>query len=116
MRVLFDTNVVLDVLRARPPHAAAATGLLDLVARKKLDGLLAATSITTLYYLAEKASTTAQARRHVTTLLDLFDTAAVSRSVLTDALMLRFDDYEDAVELLPWNVAPRLPGLSQRAA
>lgn len=97
MRVLFDTNVVLDVLWARAPHAAAATALIDHVARKELDGLLAATSVTTIFYLAEKASTTAEARRHVDALLDLFDIAAVTRGVLTDALALRSSNYEDAV-------------------
>jgi predicted nucleic acid-binding protein len=97
MRVLFDTNVVLDVLWARAPHAEAATALLDHVARKELDALLCATSITTIFYLAEKASGRAPARRHVGDLLDLFDIAPVSRSVLNDALALRFNDYEDAV-------------------
>ena len=60
MRVLFDTNVVLDVLLARAPHAAAATTLFDYVARKDLDGLLGATTLTTIFYLAAKASTPAK--------------------------------------------------------
>ena len=33
MKVLFDTNVVLDVLLAREPHAAVAVQLFALVAR-----------------------------------------------------------------------------------
>ena len=97
MRVLFDTNVVLDVLLARAPHAAAATTLFDYVARKGLDGLLGATTLTTIFYLAAKASTPAKARRHVRTLMALFDVAAVTRSVLADALEAGFKDYEDAV-------------------
>ena len=97
MRVLFDTNVVLDVLLARPPHAVPAIDLFDLVARRELDGLLSATTITTIFYLAAKAAGTAQAKRHVTTLLGLFEVAAVSRPVLADALALGFKDYEDAV-------------------
>ena len=97
MRVLFDTNVVLDVLLARAPHAAAATTLFDYVARKDLDGLLGATTLTTIFYLAAKASTPVKARRHVRTLVALFDVAAVTRSVLADALETGFKDYEDAV-------------------
>lgn len=97
MRVLFDTNVVLDVLLAREPHAAAATALLDCVARKELTGLLGGTSITTLFYLAAKAVGAAAARRHISTLLDLFEIAAVTRPVLAGALTLSFKDYEDAV-------------------
>jgi predicted nucleic acid-binding protein len=97
MRILFDTNVVLDVLLARAPHAAPATQLLDLIARKELDALLGATSVTTIYYLAEKAAGPAQARRHVSDLLDLFEIAPVTRPVLSEALSLQFKDYEDAV-------------------
>ena len=97
MRVLFDTNVVLDVLLARPPHAAPATELFDFVARKELDGLLGATTVTTIFYLAAKAIGPQRARRHVSTLLDLFDIASVTRAALSDALGTSFKDYEDAV-------------------
>ena len=54
MRVLFDTNVVLDVLLARAPHARAATALFHHVAAKDIDGLLGATTVTTIHYLATK--------------------------------------------------------------
>jgi predicted nucleic acid-binding protein len=97
MRVLFDTNVILDVLLAREPHATPATALLDYVARKELDATLCATTITTIFYLAEKAASAGEARRHISTLLELFDVAAVSRLVLADALALRFKNFEDAV-------------------
>lgn len=97
MRVLFDTNVILDVLLARVPHAVPATALLDRVAAKDLDGVLGATTVTTIHYLATKAVGPVPAQRHVRTLLGLFDVAPMTRSVLTDALDLGFPDYEDAV-------------------
>ena len=97
MRVLFDTNVILDVLLARVPHVGPATALLDRVAAKALDGLLGATTLTTIRYLATKAVGAATAHRHLRTLLGLFDVAQVTRAVLTDALDLGFPDYEDAV-------------------
>lgn len=97
MRVLFDTNVILDVLWMRAAHADAAVALMDRVARKDLDGLLCATSVTTISYLAEKSAGPAQGRRHIATLLDIFDIAPVTRQVLADAIALRFKDYEDAV-------------------
>ena len=72
MRVLFDTNVVLDVLLARRPHIAPATALLDRVAARTLDGLLGATTLTTIHYLASKAVGARAAHGHVRTLLGLF--------------------------------------------
>jgi predicted nucleic acid-binding protein len=97
VRVLFDTNVILDVLLARAPHVGPATALLDHVAAKSLDGVLGATTLTTIHYLAAKAVGPRAAERHLRTLLGLFEVASVTRAVLTDALDLDFSDYEDAV-------------------
>lgn len=95
--MLFDTNIILDVLLARAPHVGAATALLDRVAAKTLDGLLGATTLTTIHYLAVKAVGPRAAQGHLRTLLGLFEVAPVTRAVLTDALDLEFPDYEDAV-------------------
>ncbi|MBA3260765.1 MAG: PIN domain-containing protein [Gemmatimonadales bacterium] len=62
MRVLFDTNVILDVLLARAPHVGPATALLDKVAANELDGVLGATTITTIHYLATRVVGKLQAR------------------------------------------------------
>jgi hypothetical protein len=85
--VLFHTNNILDVLLARAPHVAPATALLDRVAAKTLDGLLGATTLTTIHYLATKAVGARAAQGHIRTLLGLFDVAPVTRAVLTDALI-----------------------------
>ena len=88
MKVLFDTNVVLDVLLEREPHVDAAARLFSLVDNGSLEGSICATTATTVFYIAE-----AQVRD----LLALFDVASVDRDVLTSALDLDFDDFEDAV-------------------
>jgi predicted nucleic acid-binding protein len=97
MRVLFDTNVVLDVLLAREPHVHVAAQLLSLVDRKAIEGALCATTVTTIHYLAERSVGGVVARRHVEELLTIFDVADVDGQVLRRALDLGFDDYEDAV-------------------
>jgi len=97
VKVLFDTNVLLDVLLNRAPHADSASRLMAHVERKRIEGLLGATSVTTIHYLATKAVGRVRARRHVQTLLSLFDVAPVTRMVLLDGLALGFPDYEDAV-------------------
>ncbi|MDY0088726.1 MAG: PIN domain-containing protein, partial [Coriobacteriia bacterium] len=53
--MLFDTNVVLDVLLDREPHAEVAARLLSLVDQGRLDGMVCATTVTTIHYLASKA-------------------------------------------------------------
>jgi predicted nucleic acid-binding protein len=97
LKVLFDTNVVLDVLLDGPPHAHAASALFALVERDEIEGLIGATSVTTVYYLAAKAVGPTRARKHLHGLLSLFDVAPVDEKVLASALNLGFPDFEDAV-------------------
>jgi len=97
LRVLCDTNVVLDVLLNRRPYALPASRLMVHVEHRRVEGFLGATTLTTIHYLATKAVGGVRARKHVGTLLSLFDVAPVNRTVLSDALSLNFRDYEDAV-------------------
>lgn len=97
MRVLFDTNVVLDVLLARAPHAEVAAKLFNLVDRGVIEGFLCATTVTTVEYLASKTVGRGRAREHLSTLMELFQVARVDREVLSAALHLDFADFEDAV-------------------
>lgn len=97
MSVLFDTNVVLDVLLKREPHALTAARLMAHVERGRLRGLLVATSITTLHFVARRAVGTTMADAHIQRLLGLFEIADVTRGVLAGAVALDWPDFEDAV-------------------
>jgi len=97
MRILFDTNIVLDVLLAREPHAFDAARLFSLVDEGRMDGLLCATTLTTIYYLAEKSVGRQQAQRSIRELMAMFEVAPVGARELESALGLGFKDYEDAV-------------------
>jgi predicted nucleic acid-binding protein len=97
LKVLFDTNVVLDVLLDREPYAEAAAQLFSKVENGELVGSLCATTITTVYYLTTKALDAEQALDKVQKLLHLFEVAAVNRPVLEAAIAARFADFENAV-------------------
>jgi len=97
VKVLFDTNVVLDVLLEREPHVDAAARLFSLVDNGNLEGSVCATTATTVFYIAARSFGTKRAQTQVRDLLGLFDVATVDRDVLARALDLDFDDFEDAV-------------------
>lgn len=97
MKVLFDTNVVLDVLLDREPHVGVAVKLFALVDNDRLEGSLCATTVTTVFYIAAKSFGRKRALSQVRDLLDLFAIADVDRDVLDRALDLDFADFEDAV-------------------
>ncbi|HDO06191.1 MAG TPA: PIN domain-containing protein [Bacteroidetes bacterium] len=97
MKVLFDTNVILDVLLDREPFVNDAAYLLSKVELSEITGFICATTVTTIHYLATKALGSNAASRHIDALLDLFVIAPVNRLVLEGAAKSKFNDFEDAV-------------------
>jgi predicted nucleic acid-binding protein len=97
VKVLFDTNVVLDVLLSREPYLDNAIALFDAVEKQIIQGYLCATTITTVDYLATKALGKAGSKIAIGKLLELFVIAEVNRRTLTAALSSDFSDFEDAV-------------------
>ncbi len=97
MKILFDTNIILDVLLDRKPFSREASFLLSRVERSEISGYLCATTVTTIHYLISKALGSQAALRHIQSLLALFIIAPVNHQVLEKAAMLNFRDFEDAV-------------------
>ena len=96
-RILFDTNVVLDVLLDRQPHVEASAAAWAAVETGISEGMLAAHAVTTIHYLVRKEMGNVKARRIVTAILRVFGVAAVDGAVVQEALQLPFSDFEDAV-------------------
>ncbi len=97
MRILFDTNIILDVLLGREPFVNASAELMSSAERGEISGYLCASTVTTLFYLASKTVGKDQAHMHLAMLLRVFDVAAVNRTVIESALAAQFGDFEDAV-------------------
>jgi len=96
-RVLFDTNVVLDVLLDRRPFAEASALVWAAVEAGAAGGLLAAHAVTTIHYLVRKEKGNVKARRIVSAILRVFGVATVDGAVVLEALELSCPDFEDAV-------------------
>ena len=97
MKVLLDTNVILDVLLDRKPHVADSARIFRLVEEGKVSGLLCATTLTTLDYLLTQSLGRSDSRPVLARLLRLFDIAPVTRAVIEGALRSAMTDFEDAV-------------------
>ncbi len=97
MKILFNTDIVLDLLLDRQPHSLFAGKLFSRVEGGAVSGYLCATAVTTFHYLAAKVIGARRARAEVDRLLSLFEIAPVNRGVLTGALQAGFSDFEDAV-------------------
>jgi predicted nucleic acid-binding protein len=96
-RILFDTNVVLDVLLDRQPYVEASAAVWASVETGISEGRLAAHAVTTIHYLVRKEMGNVKARRIISAILRVFGVAAVDGAVIQEALQLPFSDFEDAV-------------------
>jgi len=97
LKVLFDTNIVLDLMLDREPFSKPAAILFSMVESGTISGLLSATTITTIHYLAAKVIGKQKAEIEITKLLSLFKIAAVNQAVLSQAIQRNWPDFEDAV-------------------
>jgi len=96
-RILFDVNVVLDVLLDRKPHAGASAVAFAAVETGVVEGFLAAHAVTTIHYLIRRELSPTETRRVISGILRVFGVAPVDAGVMHEALQLSCPDFEDAV-------------------
>jgi predicted nucleic acid-binding protein len=56
MRVLVDTNIVLDFLQEREPCLENAVRLFEGIDAGEIEGFIAATTITNIYYIIRRVA------------------------------------------------------------
>ena len=99
MKLLIDTNVVLDVLLRREPFFGKAAEVLNLTQREDVREYVSASAITDIYYIANKQmKNRAAVRDLLNRLLMLVSVAAVSEQEIRNALHLEWADFEDSVQ------------------
>jgi predicted nucleic acid-binding protein len=98
MRVLLDTDVLLDVLLERAPFSEAASKLLDMSQQGVFEAYISGISPVNIFYIARKAKGSDELRRALTQLLRTARVCPLNHSILTDALTSPIRDYEDAVQ------------------
>ncbi|MEX0660520.1 MAG: PIN domain-containing protein [Balneolaceae bacterium] len=97
MKVLFDTNVLLDVFLKREPFFEASAQAIGLAEKGEIEGWICGTTVTTIFYLLSRELSAKKANKHVREILKIFNVSNINRVVLEDALDSNFKDYEDAV-------------------
>lgn len=98
MRILIDTNVILDILIRREPFFEASYGALKQAAVNDVECLVSAAAVTDIFYLLRKElGDTGKARESLERLLQLVLIADVSALDIQTALSDSRPDFEDAV-------------------
>lgn len=97
MRVLLDTNVIIDFYEEREPFLKAAEQLLLLCAEEKCTGLVSASAMTDIYFLLSKSLGKDIALDCIKKLLAFLEVADVGGSDIAKAAGAQMPDFEDAV-------------------
>ncbi|KLU63474.1 PIN domain protein [Peptococcaceae bacterium CEB3] len=97
MKILIDTNVIIDYLVDRTPFADHAEQVLQLCESGKAEGLVTASAVTDIYYIVRKATGREKTLEAIRTLCSVLDIADVGRADILEAMGLDMPDYEDAL-------------------
>ena len=98
MRVLVDTDVLLDVALGRQPWAQASGEFLDACQRGEHSCFVAWHSISNLYYYIAKGGS-AKAKAFIRDLLRFVQVASVGTDDMAYALDMDLADFEDAMQV-----------------
>lgn len=99
LRVLVDTNVVLDQLVQREPWYSAAQPFWQARDAGRLVAYLPASAVTDIFYIGRRHAGLAAARQAIDRCLREFGLLPVYRTVLEAALALPGPDFEDNVQI-----------------
>lgn len=98
MKVLLDTNIVIDVALKRQPFYPASLRVLALAYQGTIEAFISASTVTDIYYLVSKArghNATLDFLRIITPSCQI---ATVDQQVIAKALTSSLKDFEDAVQ------------------
>ena len=98
MKILIDTNVILDVLCNRAEFVEDSLRVFKYCEVKRITGCISALSIPNIVYIMRKELNSEKTKEILTTLTSLFDVVDLRATDILKAAELDFCDYEDALQ------------------
>lgn len=98
MKVLIDTNIIMDVLANREGFVEPASQLFKLCEVGQVQGIVYALSIANIAYIMRKEMDRSQIEEVISKLGSIFTIADMKADDLKKAVALPIDDYEDALQ------------------
>ncbi|MFN6558176.1 MAG: type II toxin-antitoxin system VapC family toxin [Nostoc sp. ChiSLP01] len=98
MRVLLDTNIILDFAFERHPFYTNTIQVFSFIYQKQIEGYLSASTFSDLYYIIRKDKGRASALSLLNRIVTLCQVATVDSGTINMALTTNFADFEDAIQ------------------
>lgn len=99
MRILLDTNVVLDVLLDRQPFVVESREIWEASDQGLFDAHISSFAIPTIYFICERHASAASANAAVDRCLDAFEVCALYRECIQAARKMTGADFEDNLQI-----------------
>jgi predicted nucleic-acid-binding protein len=96
-QILFDSDVLLDILAQRQPFVVASAQALNTVVKKQVQGFVSGHAVTNIFYILRRQIGSEAARKLIENLLQHIQIASVTHEVIHQALKSPIKDFEDAV-------------------
>ena len=98
MRILIDTNIILDIVQKQEPFFADSYQALRKAIEADVECLISASAATDIFYMLRRAFQSSQkAKERIEQLSQIFAFADVQGADIQTALMRSMPDFEDAV-------------------
>ncbi|MCC5644657.1 PIN domain-containing protein [Nostoc sp. CHAB 5784] len=95
--MLFDSDVLLDILAQRQPFIVASARALNTVMQNQVQGYVSGHAVTNIFYILRRQVGNEVARELLAKLLQHLQVASVTDEVIRQALNSSIKDFEDAV-------------------
>jgi predicted nucleic acid-binding protein len=98
MKVLLDTNILLDIVEKREPYFPDSYEIFMKSAMRKIEAIVGASSVTDIYYVTKKNCKDAgRAIGFIIDMLKIVTPVDTKAADIQEAIRLNFSDFEDAV-------------------
>ncbi len=100
MKVLIDTNIILDALLKRTPFDFDAYNILKMADENRIHAYIAAFSITDIYYFISKHLSHEERIKAIKALFNIMDAVSVTKTDIEKAMVsTEFKDLEDSLQM-----------------
>ena len=98
MRLMIDTNILLDVLMHRDPFFDNSKAVLKLCEDRVVNGFISASAITDLFYITRKAlGSVEDTYRVISNVLNIVRILTVTNDDVLSAFQIKAKDFEDCL-------------------
>jgi len=97
VRVVLDTNIIIDALRPNTEFESDAKKIFLLIWQGKIEPFICANSLTDIFYVLRKTQSAEKSKEAIGHLIKIVNILTISESECSRALALPMSDFEDAL-------------------